>query len=231
VHWNHQAADEEHAQRAGQVLTEYRTSAGARLVELLADAEVRMRMWENDLERWLDEGVFRTLHGGGETSGLDDLITRTEVEASVLGVPAGTLDDGRPRYGYAQGSDEADRQINHYGKILVRFREHVHNDATVVLGDSIGSTRSAGWCCMAPERLRAPELLCRFSPRDVVQADTLSEACDPDYRYAEVQIYGPLSPDSIREVVFCNGVIATRDLRNLLDDWGVLFYEIDDYPA
>lgn len=231
VNKDQQCADEDYARSTGRELDDYRAAATVRLCDLLDGAEVRMRMREYDLEGWLDEGVFETAHGAGNTSGTNDLHLRIEVEAKVLGVHADATDPERPRYGYAQGSGEGDVEINQYGKILVRFRDRVREHATVMLGDSIGSTRSSQWQCMAPEPLCAPELPCRFSLRDVVKANRLVNACDPDYRYAEVQIYCPLSPVDITEVVFCDGVRAPRGLRHRLDDWGVAFYELNDYPT
>lgn len=227
-----QYADKDHAQSPVQGgVNNYRALATLKLRELLSSAEVRMRMWEGDLEGWLGDGVFKTVHGGGNTSGHPNLDLRIEVEAKVLGVPDTATEFHRPRYGYAQGSAEAYTEINLYGKILVRFRDHVRDHTTVMLGDSMGSTNSGGWPCMAPEPLCAPQLPCRYSECDIVNADALGDACDPAYRYAELQIYGPLGPEDITEVVFCDGVRATRGLRNLLGDWSVTFYELDDYPT
>jgi hypothetical protein len=224
-------ADAEHAENCGRQLDDYRNAAAARLPMLMDGAEVRMRMWEADLQGWLEEGVFETIHGAGETSGLNDPALRLEVEAKVLGVPADADDAHRPRYGYMQGSAEAGTAINQYGKILVRFRDGVREHATATFGDSMGSTKAGGWPSLGPESLLALDLPCRFSAQDVVDTAGLGESCDQSYRYAEAQIYGPLTPDDIHEVVFCDGRRAPVDLRNRLDDWSVPFYEIDDYPA
>lgn len=230
VDWDHCYADACHAQHAGLDVEDYREAAAVRLTELVGGA-VRMRLWEDGLKSWLDaeQGLFETAYGVGTTSGTDDLVLRAEIEVKMLGVAAHADDPDRPRYGYARGSAENDRALNHYGKILVRLRHGFQGRATIVLGDSIGSTKEGGWECFAPEPLGQPGLRCRFSSRDVVAAQDLADACDPDYRYAEVQIYGPVQPGDIEEVVFCGGVPATDDLRLALGNWDVIFSEIPGY--
>jgi hypothetical protein len=231
VEAEHLVADEWHAERSGRERNDYRDAAAVRLPLLLDRAEVRMRVREADLEGWLREGVFETIHGAGETSGLNDPALRIEIEAKVLGVPVGAGDAERPRYGYMQGSTETGTTINQYGKILVRFRDGVRDRATTTFGDSMGSTRVGERASLAPESLLAPDLPCRFSDQDVVDTAGLADSCDQGYRYAEAQIYGPLTPADIREVVFCAGLPAPDDLRNRLGDWSVAFFEIDGYPT
>jgi len=84
-----------------------------------------MRMLPGDLEAWLEEGRFQTMHGDGRTGGAPNIEHRIAVEEKVLGVAADTPEPGRPRYGYAQGSQEDAREINHYGRWLVRFHGHI----------------------------------------------------------------------------------------------------------
>ena len=224
-------ADTEHAQVSGHDLVTYRLLTLRRLPTLLADAEIRMRIREDGLAGWLESGAFETFHSVGYTAGLADRTVRIEVEHGVLGVPADASPCDRPIYGYVHGSaDELSSRITDYGKILVRLDDGLRQRATVTLGDSMGSTNRGNWACMSPEPLEQPVLLCRFANRDVVSAGNLVDACDPYYGYAEVQIYGPLYPHDIREVVFCYGVPATDTLRNRLANWEIPFYESNGDP-
>jgi hypothetical protein len=201
----------------------YRAAAQSRLRALLADSEIRLRMYPNDLQAWLEQGEFETMHGRGRTSGHQSLPDRRKVEAKVLGVREDACSAARPRYGYARGSCEDAKPINLFGQILVRLHEseRIREKASVMLGDSMGSTNVGEFPCIAPAPLRAPALTCRFSSAEVVRATSLEEACDPCYLYAEVQIYTPLYPDDIKQVVFCGGLAMPVDLSLLLNRLGI----------
>lgn len=231
VEHDHRLADTDHAAARESPIAPYRALAQARVAELLDGVEIRMRLWPSDLEGWLRSGVFETMHGEGTTSGGLNAAERISVEEKVLGVPANAAEADRPRFGYARGSLESYSAINDYGKVVVRFVDEIRSWANVVLGDSVGSTNIGGWPSTAPERLASPGLACRFSERDVLTATTVGEACDPAYRYAEVQIYGELLPEHIAEVLFCSGEPAPDDLRRLIDDWSLVFDEIESYPS
>jgi hypothetical protein len=221
VEADHGVTDEEHRVSHALSLDAYRIAATRCVAELLTSPEVRMRMFPSDLQAWLERQVFETMHGAGRTSGNPELTARLHVEARVLGVAADAQDADRPRYGYARGSREDSGVINGYGRVLVRFHDHVRDDAKVLLGDSMGSTHIGEFGCIGPEPLGAPELLCRYSSRDVLGVVTLAEACDPYYDYAEVQLYGPLRPEDIKQVVFCDGLAIPVDVQLLLNSLGV----------
>ncbi len=190
-----------------------------------------MRMFPRDLQAWLERGVFETMHGAGSTSGNPSLAARIHVEERVLGVAAVAGDLDRPRYGYARGSREDTNVINGYGKVLIRFHDHVRGDAKVMLGDSMGTTHVGEFGCIGPESLGAPELICRHSTTDVLGAAALADACDPYYCYAEVQLYGPLYPGDIKQVVFCDGLAMPVDVQLLLDNLGVASDQIAGFQS
>lgn len=221
--------DEGYARGCGREVGEYRAAAAEQVHALLVDAEIRIRLWPGDLAGWLTTGEFETMHGAGKSSGDPHLEDRLKVEEAVLGVERGTPEAARPRYGYASGSIEGFRALNDYGKVVVRLEDQVRSRATVLLGDSIGSTNTAGWSSLAPESFGSPGLLCRFSNQDVLDAADLGAACDQTFRYAEVQVYGPLRPEHIAEIVFCGGEIATDELRRLALDRSLPVTEIEGY--
>lgn len=206
----------------------YRTAVGERLAVLLSGVEVRMRMYPNDLQAWLEHGDFETMHGAGDTRGNPRRCDRIKVEEMVLDVPRYVEEKARPRYGYAQGSRE-DGRVNLYGEVLVRLHDQVRAISNVLLGDSMGSTNIAEYACTGPARLDEPQLICRFSSADVLQAAGLAEACDPYFLYAEIQIYGSLRAESIKQVLFCNGLAIPVDLSRLLNRLDVAHERIPDY--
>jgi hypothetical protein len=180
-----------------------------------------MRMFPRDLQAWLESELFETMHGAGHTDGHPGKAERIRVEEIVLGVPVDAPETDRPRYGYVQGSREDATVINGYGRVLVRFHDHVLEDAKVMLGDSMGSTNIAELEHTGPADLGAPELIARHSGTDVLGAAALAQACDPYFEYAEVQLYGPLRPEDIKQVVFCGGLAIPVDVQFLLDRFDV----------
>jgi hypothetical protein len=188
-----------------------------------------MRMFPNDLQAWLEHGEFETMHGEGFSRGNPNLCDRLKVEELVLDVPRDAEESERPRYGYAQGSQEDGRQINHLGQVLVRFHDHIRALSNVLLGDSMGSTNIAEFACIGPAPLHEPQLICRFSSVDVLGASGLAEACDPAFPYAEVQIYGSLRAESIKQVLFCNDLAIPVELSRLLNRLDVAHERIAGY--
>lgn len=230
----HYGADAEFAARVEMDLDDYRRGLKEHLAALLDEQELRIRMRSSDLERWLEDGERLTFHTTGITNGREDIEARCAVEHEMMGVPLDADEEERPRYGYLRGSSERGAVLNGYGNVLVRLGDHLRDRATVVLGDSMGSTTPVptipvGWVCMVAEPLGDVEdLLCRYPDQDIAGATRLYEACHQKYQYAEVQIYDPLRPQTIRQVVFCNGEPAPRDLRIMLGDWGI---DLDEIPG
>ena len=228
----HEETDARYATRADEEVDAYREGVGKKLAAFLAGEELRIRLKPSDLIRWLEDGERLTFHTTGITNGYEDIQARRTVEHEMMGVPLEAGEENRPRYGYVRGSLEEATELNGYGNVLIRLADDLRGRATVVLGDSIGSsTRNripVGCVCMVAEPLAdVSELLCRFPDQDVAAADQLHQACDEGYQYAEVQIYDRLEPNAIRQVVFCNGERATGELRRLIDRWGLNFDEID----
>jgi|GEM_PF-5269288 len=230
----HDQADAEYAAVARMEVDDYRKKLREHLATLLDQQELRIRMKPSDLERWLGDGERLTFHTTGITNGREDIEARCAVEHTMMGVPLDAGEEDRPRYGYLRGSSEYGNVLNGYGNVLVRLSDDLRAHTTVVLGDSMGSATPVpsipvGWVCMVAEPLDDVEgLLCRYPDQDVARATRLYEACHQKYQYAEVQIYDPLLPRSIRQVIFCNGEPAPRDLRITLGNWGI---DLDEIPG
>jgi len=228
----HDETDAEFAGAAGEGVGEYRETVKALLANLLDGKELRIRMKPSDLERWLSKGERLTFHTTGITNGRDDAEALLEFEQEMLGIALDELEEKRPRYGYVRGSEERGNELNGFGNVLVRLQD-LRAHATVTLGDSMGSATTVpsipgGWACMVAEPLgKTEDLLCRYPLQNVVGATQLHDACDQCYQYAEVQIYDPLKPNTIKHVAFCNGEPIPDDARNLLHRWGIEYEEID----
>lgn len=230
VHTEHQSADEGHAHANGLEPTAYRSAARNRVTELLSGTRVRMRLVRDALTDWLREGEYRTMWDGVRVLGEEHRRQREAVEERVLGIPKDAPISARPRYGYCSDSDEHSAEVNSYGYVIVTLSDDVARRATVLFGDSVGSTNGAETMITAPVPVRSATLDCRYGWRDVLPVDMLADACDQRYRYAEVQIYGPLVPADINEILFCCGVRATDELRLLMDRYGLVYDEIEDLP-
>lgn len=226
----HQSADEEHANTNGLEPAAYRSAARSRVTELLSGTRVRMRLVRDALTDWLREGEYLTMWDGVRVLGEEHRRQREAVEERVLGIPNAAPLSARPRYGYCSHSDERSAEVNAYGYVIVTLSDDVASRATVLFGDSIGSTNGAEITVTAPVPVRSATLDCRYGWRDVLPVDMLADACDQRYRYAEVQIYGPLVPADINEILFCCGVRATDELRLLMDRYSLVYDEIEDLP-
>lgn len=230
VHSQQTTADEDFADANGMDANTYRSAAQARVTELLGSARVRMRLLPGALAEWLTEGEYRTMWDGVRSLSDEHRRQREAVEKQVFGLPTDAAPSARPRYGYTSESDERSGEINSYGYVIITFDDEIVGRATVLFGDSIGSTNGAENRIIAPVPLGAATLHCRYGWRDILPAPALADACDPTFRYAEVQIYGPLTPHHIAEVLFCCGVRATDELRGLMDAYSLVYDEIEDLP-
>jgi hypothetical protein len=222
-------ADARYAKARKIGLGAYGRAAASRVAELLADPRPRMRVHPAALEGWLRDGRYKTLHETGTSSGARTLERRLDVEEKVLGVARDADADNRPKYGYVYPGREVD-QLHLYGMVVVYLNTDLLDGSNVMFGDSYGSTNEGGWTCSAPEPVLSPTLICRYSEVDVVDAADLAVACDPKFNYAELQMYGRITPRQISEVRFYSRVPANGQLRNLLSRWSIPFQESSDPP-
>jgi len=154
-------------------------------------------MLPGDLEAWLEEGRFQTDARRRQTGGAPNIEHRTRSRRRSR-IAADTPEPGRPRYGYAQGSQEDAREINHYaGCSAVPW--HIRERGDRHAGRQHGVDDTAESPSASSRAADAPDLPCRFSDVDVLGAAALADACDQYYRYAEVQIYGELLPSTSRK--------------------------------
>jgi len=179
VHAEQRSTDEDHARANDMDTDAYRSAAQTRITEFLSGSRIRMRLFPGALTDWLTEGEFRTMWDGVRTLSDEHRRQREAVEERVFGVPTDAPPPKRPRYGYTSESDERSGEINSYGFVIVTFDDEVTSRATVLFGDSIGSTNGAENKIIAPVPLRAATLACRYGWCDVLPANGLADACDP----------------------------------------------------
>jgi hypothetical protein len=224
----HKLSDIDFGAATGVELSEYETRTRKQVAHLLDQPKARMRVQVGTLEQWLADGYLKTGIITKRTSGTRDFGLRLEAEQNVLGVAMHADESERPKYGYIHGGIETPA-LDIYGTIVVRFRQELLARARVLFGDSVGSTKSGGWASLAPVDPLTPTTLCRHAKRDVLPAADLASACDVEYPYAEIQIYGRLEPTEISDVVF-HRLPAPRSLRRELDDWSIPFDETNEAP-
>jgi hypothetical protein len=223
---DHAITDAKFAGTRGISVDEYRAAALVRLRELLARPQLRMRIHQGALARWLEDGEFKTMLQGAVSTGSTDRADRLQVEHSLFGIPIDADPRVRPRYGYMKGSAEDHRELNKHGLVVVRLDGALVAETTVVLGDSMGSTNIGGWESMAPEPVGDPDLPCRFSNADVCSADSLAAACHDRFEFAEIQIFASVRIEHIVELVFCGGEVPDDGLRREIRDLDLRLREL-----
>lgn len=231
VEADHTPAETAHAERAGIDLNTYRREASKRVCELLLDKRMQVRMRHDGLEGFMTDGFYRNSFDGGTSAGVRSLELRVEVEATVLGLRQSAAASERPIYGYLQGTDEAHNALNAYGSVLLVLAEELIDRATIVFGDSIGSTFQGGNATFAPTPVGDPTLLCTFASADLYSVNNLAEAVDPGYPYAELQIYGGLRPRDISFVTFCGNRAPDQTTMMNLEREEIRYDVIEGYPA
>jgi hypothetical protein len=231
VEADHQPAEEDHALRASIDVEIYRDEALTRVRELLTDRQLRLRTRVDGLSGLMDEDLFRTSFAGGVSGGVNDLATRIQVEANVLGVDRDAAIAERPAYGYLQGTDETGNTLNSYGSVLLVLSTELTERTTIVFGDSMGTTYSGTYAAFAPSPLSAPSLLCTYATCELRSAETLANATDPTFRYAELQIYGGISQRDISFVVFSKANGPDEALSAALEHAGIDFKIVSGFPT
>ncbi len=185
-----------------------------------ADAEVRLRITEEQFIAFLRSGSYQTLATTGTSGGTTNLAIRRAVEDQIFGIPRSADAEARPIYGYLEGSDEQNA-LPQWGPVVLVVDHSVRERATFILGDSVDSTIQGRHPLLAPEPLQAPCLLAASSSQNVLQAATLADACSQHGRYAEVQIYRGLDRDDIARVICIAGWQPSAESARLLNAYGL----------
>lgn len=228
----HENGERNLADAAGIDLERYRTEALAQLQDLLSNPGAQLRMRVDALESFIREGRFRTSFDGGETSGDPDLEGRRRTESCVLGLDLDSGVERRPVYAYLRGSDERGNALNSFGSVRLALSPTVLERATVVLGDSHGSTGVGSLPIFAAESALDPSLLCSFvGSQDLRQVEDLVRATDPSFRYAELQIYGGLELRDVTFVTFSQGHPAAEDTMAFLEHNEIRSVVVDGHPV
>jgi len=212
-------------------LDEYRRQARQRIIELVDRKQLRIRMLEGQLATFIAERRFKNYFEGGETTGVKDKGLRRKVESRTLGVSESAQGEDRPIYGYLQGSLENHHELKPHGSIIVVLKPEVTERATIVFGDTIGSTNDAELAVFAPDDLRQPTLLCSYAYRDPLLAAVLGDAVDPVFGFAELQIYGGISDHDIAYIFFCKGEEPDETTMTHLEQAEIRYRLQSDYPA
>ena len=181
----------------------------------VVDAEIRRRISEPGLIRALTSGAFLPLASTGTSdSGVGDANVRADDELRIFGIELDAPGDERPIYGYLEGSDES-CAVRSFGPIVLGLHASVRRRATFVLGDTRDSTLVSP--VFAPVPLLSPRIdAVANTKKDLLQAQTLADACEGGYRYAEVQVHCGLSIHEITRVVYTGGVGPSERAEELL---------------
>jgi hypothetical protein len=123
----------------------------------IADAEIRLRIPEDQFIAFLRSGSYQTLATTGTSGGTTNLAIRRAVEDQIFGIPRSADAEARPIYGYLEGSGASVGTRGPRRGPLGPF----------ILGDSVDSTIQGRRPLLAPEPLQAPCLLAASSSQNV----------------------------------------------------------------
>ncbi len=175
------------------------------LREFVSSSSAMIRLPIKSLIAVMGDGRFKNQFESGTSGGDYDIEERKAEEMKMFGIPHSPPppNSHRPIYGYFhpdgntvdEGSD-----IEWYGEIRCRFKEHVKNRSTLTIGDSLyGNTR--------PSTFHDPGLESYRSGIDATLESSMLDTeikVDDDNRigYVEAQYHGGLLVDDIAEVTF-----------------------------
>lgn len=199
---------EQLAYHVGKTTPEGLKAQVAEKAQKLADScDVYMRVPEDVFPKILQSGRFLNQFEAGASKGIFAPKMRTKVETDGMGTPPDAAPPARPISAYLEkkgfagaGAHKADP----YGKVAVRFKQHIRQRSTVTFGDSL-SVISRGVAVATPLSKVGHQSV---DVRDI-QATNGTDMLDSidDYNnkigsYIEVQVHDGLTLDDVEEVGF-----------------------------
>lgn len=225
----HQQPFVETAARARNLtVAEYDQAIESKMRELLADADPFMRIKPHNLAQVLEDGRFKSQFETGASSGAFDPTRRARLERELLGVSSRSPAETRPVYGYLGNDPFGNTDLEHYGRVAVRFHRDVLDRTTYTFWDSLdlidppsyftGGPRMAPSTMTNPQRSAVPhdapryvgDNVAAFELQDILDVDHLDQV----WPYVEAQYHGGLTLDDIAEVVLDDTDTGLEDLLN-----------------
>ena len=157
VRADHELNDRHRAREADVTVPVYRQTGKQRIATWIQGREVRARIKEPALIKFLRTDVYLSLTATGQSGGAADIENRKRVEKAIFDIRLTADHSERPIYGYLEGSDEAGC-LRGYGLIVLRLRD-VTECSTFTLGDSNDATVTAEFPRLAPAPLTSPSIL------------------------------------------------------------------------
>jgi len=192
--WKMIGTPEERAQR----LEEWKAEALTSIKKAVADAQVRIRVTTDTLEKILKEGRFKSQFETGTSKGMLDADLRARAEERMFGYPKSLPDEERPIYGYLAGSADETHGVEQYGDLIVNLKPETNERTTFSLIDSLGPGRDGE---IIPSPLNDPSLTSWWGGANPVEAN--GDVADMTYgSYAEAQIHGGVALSDIDQVIF-----------------------------
>ncbi len=210
----------------------YRSRVTHEFRQVVADADMYIRIRPNQFLSVLGDGRFKSQFETGTSGGILDAETRRRVEARVLGLKPNTSAPERPIYGYFSGADFKDFETPHevvvkgYGHISVKLKPGVRKRASATGGDSlvrVGILQGR----MAADADSTSAGIGDYNWKKVHDAifnrgltgEALRREMIHQLQYIEAQFHGRLGIEDIAEVAFRSEPPAP--LREALDAKGI----------
>ena len=202
---------------------ELKAAVEAHAKDMLAGADLRIRVPADTLDNVLADGEFKNQFATGDSQGWFNPYGRAEAEARMFGIPnelspeqwadprrASLEAADHPKYGYLYtGPPEEEKGGQpQYGPVVVNLKDDVKARTTFTTGDSLSEVDQ-------PSFVDDPSWRSFKSPSFAMKADTPQDVVrGHPGQYMEAQIHGPLRVSDIRDVVLPE--VADPDLAEEL---------------
>jgi hypothetical protein len=194
----------------GMDTEDYIDAAVGKTRELTKNAHVFTRIDPEALDAVLADGRFKTQYETETSNGLFDPDARRAFEHNFFGAPLDLPNEQRPIYGFLSSFDDgSDGAVDHYGGVVVRFKDGVRGRTTWNEGDSLDSNSlAAGWSWGGEANnmaspLERPDWRSFQYEGDPLSVRTITDMVReaPETPYMEAQLWGGVRVDDIQYVV------------------------------
>jgi len=200
------------AKSLGIDVSEYVERSERKLRAWVEGVAIRIRVKEPGLTQFLRDEKYKVMEETGVSGG--DLQTRErrrKVEQEILDIPVDASGSERPVSGYLEGSDETG-PITNWGLVVLELDPDVRSRTWFLLGDLVDTPTRGGGAVLIPQPISHPSMRAAGGKTDIASAKGLPDACG-EHRYAEALIYGGITPNDLKRVVYTQGQRPSEEVR------------------
>jgi len=197
------------------------------------------------LTKIFDDNKFKNQFETNTSKGSLNQSSRKEASKNLFGTDTKTTDITQYEfYGYLGEKDvlkdmKANRGMNHYGDIVVKFKSDVRRRTTFTMDDSLGPGMSGSYVASSLEKVEVVNVR-RYAAEDLTMKELKSQhkisnvsevtpgmVCNTSsISYMEAQYHGGLTLDDVDEITFTSGHKPTTKIKEIAKKMGIRLREI-----